>query len=188
VRGVVGAQVAAGGSGLSRVELYADGGLVGTDFASPFLFSWATAGLSNGSHTLQARAFDAAGHAVTSPPMAVTVDNVPPSLWIANPTANGLLSGSAAKLAGWATDAAGIGSLSFAVDGQAVAVPGGVTWLARPDVCSAVPTGDPRCPEVGWRVFLDSTRLANGAHVLGIVATDAAGNTTLVSTPFTASN
>lgn len=188
VRGTVGVQASVGGPGISRVELWLDGGLVATDTAAPYAFSWPTAALAAGPHTLQAKAYGLSGPAALSPPVPVGVDNTAPSLWIATPAANGVLTGSSAKLAGWATDANRVVSLAFQVDGQAVAVAGGVTWLGRPDVCSSVPTGDPDCPDVGWRAFLDTTRLAAGSHVLGVVATDAAGNAALASASFTVVN
>jgi subtilisin family serine protease len=61
--------------GVSRVELYVDGSLAGTDTTSPYSFSWNTTTVANGSHTLQTRAFDAAGNTGSSANVGVTVSN-----------------------------------------------------------------------------------------------------------------
>src|SRR4030067_629982 len=53
--------------------------LIGTDTAGTgdsYSVSWDTTGVPNGSHTLTAKAYDAAGNSGTSPPVSVTVDNV----------------------------------------------------------------------------------------------------------------
>jgi subtilisin family serine protease len=61
--------------GVSRVELFVDGALAGTDTTSPYSFSWNTAAVANGSHTLQTRAYDAAGNSGSSSAVGVTVSN-----------------------------------------------------------------------------------------------------------------
>jgi hypothetical protein len=61
--------------GVSRVELYVDGSLAGTDSTSPYSFSWNTASVPNGSHGLQTRAYDAAGNTGSSSVVNVTVSN-----------------------------------------------------------------------------------------------------------------
>jgi subtilisin family serine protease len=61
--------------GVSRVELFVDGLLTATDTSSPYSFSWDTATVANGSHTLTTRAYDAAGNAGTSAGVGVTVSN-----------------------------------------------------------------------------------------------------------------
>jgi subtilisin family serine protease len=61
--------------GVSRVELYADGALVGADTSSPYSVAWNTATVGNGGHALQTRAFDAAGNAGSSTVVNVTVSN-----------------------------------------------------------------------------------------------------------------
>ena len=64
--------------GVTRVELVIDGVVVGTSTAAPYSFSWDTTAASNGSHTLQARAFDAALNRAASVEVTVTVDNSTP--------------------------------------------------------------------------------------------------------------
>jgi len=66
---------AADNVGVSRVELYVDGALTGTDTTSPFQIAWNTATASNGGHGLQTRAFDAAGNMGSSSTVNVTVSN-----------------------------------------------------------------------------------------------------------------
>ena len=63
--------------GVTKVEFYVDGNLLATDTTSPYRTTWATASLS-GSHTLTAKAYDAAGNVGTSAPVSVTVDNGTP--------------------------------------------------------------------------------------------------------------
>jgi subtilisin family serine protease len=61
--------------GVSRVELSVDGGVVGSDTTSPYQIAWNTTTVSNGSHSLQTRAFDAAGNMGLSAIVNVTVSN-----------------------------------------------------------------------------------------------------------------
>jgi hypothetical protein len=61
--------------GVTRVELFVDGSLAGTDTSSPYSFSWNTTGVPNGSHSLQTRAYDAAGNVGSSAVVTVTVSN-----------------------------------------------------------------------------------------------------------------
>ncbi len=62
--------------GVTRVELYVDGGLVGSDTTSPYQIAWNTTTASNGGHSLQTRAVDAAGNVGSSAVVNVTVSNV----------------------------------------------------------------------------------------------------------------
>ncbi len=47
---------------VTRVELYVEGTLVGTDTSSPYVIAWDTSGLNPGTYGLEARAYDAAGN------------------------------------------------------------------------------------------------------------------------------
>jgi len=72
--------VAAGASddvGVTRVELFVDGGLRGSDSSAPYSFVWNSDSVSDGGHQLQTRAYDAAGNVGTSGLVNVTVDNAP---------------------------------------------------------------------------------------------------------------
>ena len=84
--------------GVTRVEFWIDGALTSTDTTSPYGYAWPTTGYANGSsHTLQSRAFDAAGNQGTSTIVNVTVNNAGPVIvfednfesqkgWVRNPT------------------------------------------------------------------------------------------------------
>lgn len=58
--------------GVTRVELYLDGDFVGTDTAAGYSFSLNTRKISNGTHTLVAKAYDAAGNMATSTTVSFT--------------------------------------------------------------------------------------------------------------------
>jgi hypothetical protein len=62
--------------GVTSVELLVDGSVRATTTASPYNFSWDTTTVVNGSHTLQTRAYDAAGNVGQSALIAVTVSNL----------------------------------------------------------------------------------------------------------------
>ena len=62
--------------GVTRVELYADGTLIGTDTQSPYNFSVNTTSYTNGSHTFMARAYDTANNTPGQASVTVTVNNV----------------------------------------------------------------------------------------------------------------
>jgi YD repeat-containing protein len=66
--------------GVTKVELYADGLLVGTDSTPPdWTFSWNTLAPAlpayDGEHALTTKAYDTHGQVTTSAPVTVTVDN-----------------------------------------------------------------------------------------------------------------
>ncbi|NPC72398.1 PHB depolymerase family esterase [Corallococcus exiguus] len=61
--------------GVTRVDFYVDGNLVGTASTAPHAFSWNTTTVANGSHVLGARAFDAAGNSALDADTSVTVSN-----------------------------------------------------------------------------------------------------------------
>jgi len=63
---------------VSRVELYLDGAStpVSTLTSAPYNFGWNTLGVANGTHTLQVKAYDAAGNVGSSAKVSVTVNNV----------------------------------------------------------------------------------------------------------------
>ena len=61
--------------GVSRVELWVDGSLSSTDSTSPYSFAWNTTTVANGTHSLQTKAYDAAGNAGSSTALSVTVSN-----------------------------------------------------------------------------------------------------------------
>lgn len=60
---------------VTKVELWIDGVIAGTDSASPYTFSVNTLSLVNGPHVLQTKAYDAAGNIGNSTNLLVTVAN-----------------------------------------------------------------------------------------------------------------
>jgi hypothetical protein len=68
----------AGGSGIAGVTFLVDGSSVGTeDTSSPYSVAWDTLTVANGTHTVAARARDAAGNQTTSGAVSITVGNPP---------------------------------------------------------------------------------------------------------------
>jgi bacterial leucyl aminopeptidase len=61
--------------GVARVDFLVDGTVRGSDTTSPYSYAWDTTTTGNGSRTLVARAYDAAGNVGTSASVAVTVSN-----------------------------------------------------------------------------------------------------------------
>ena len=61
--------------GVTRVEFYVNGVLQASDTAAPYSYTWNTAAVTNGTYTLSAKAYDAAGNVGQSPSLTVTVSN-----------------------------------------------------------------------------------------------------------------
>jgi hypothetical protein len=63
--------------GVSKVYFYVDGILKRIDTYSPFTYYWNSRSVSNGSHTLMAKAYDPSNNIGTSPTVTINVSNVP---------------------------------------------------------------------------------------------------------------
>jgi hypothetical protein len=61
--------------GVTKVEIYVDGALRTTDTTSPYTWSWNTTTFANSSHTITAKAYDAAGNIGSAANVSVTVNN-----------------------------------------------------------------------------------------------------------------
>ena len=61
--------------GVTKVEFYIDGALVGTDTTSPYSVTYNSASLANGTHSLVAKAYDAAGNIGSSTAVSFTTSN-----------------------------------------------------------------------------------------------------------------
>jgi subtilisin family serine protease len=134
--------------GVTRVELYQDGSLIGTATAAPYSFSWNTDAASEGGHTLTTKAYDASNNVGTSAPVTVTVvhDNVPPAVALTAPAAGATLTGTVTVSAD-ASDNRGVARVEFFRNGTllgtdatapysvqwntAAETPGGYTLTAR---------------------------------------------------------
>ncbi len=107
--------------GVASVELYLDGNFLGKDTASPYSFAWNTTTTTNASHSLQARAYDAAGNAANSSAVIVTVNNMadtsPPTVTITSP-ANGSLVTKSVKIRVNAADGSNVRRVEAYVDGK----------------------------------------------------------------------
>ncbi len=141
--------------GVARVDFYVNGGLVDTDSAAPYQYSWNTTSLPNGAAQLKAVAYDAAGNSTQSAIVTVNVANAdmtPPTVNVTSPT-GGNVSGTVTVSAS-ASDNVGVAHVDFYVNGG----------LVGSD--SAAPY------QYSW----NTTSVANGAAQLKAVAYDAAGN------------
>lgn len=108
--------------GVTKVEFYKDGSLVGTDTSSPYSFSWNTYNDANGSHSWVAKAYDAAGNVGTSNTVTVTVSNVAdttaPTVSILSPAANSKLpSKGTVSVSAGASDDVSVSEIDVLFDG-----------------------------------------------------------------------
>ncbi len=144
--------------GVSRVDFYVNGVLLASDPAAPYQVAWDSTKVANGSATLRATAFDAAGNSANSANVTVTVANAPPAdttppvVSITSP-GGGNVSGSVSISAN-ASDNVGVSRVDFYVNGVLLA-------------------SDPSAP---YQATWDSTKVANGPATLRATAFDAAGN------------
>jgi hypothetical protein len=156
---------AADNVGVAGVRFTIDGTPFGTeDLTSPYQVTWNTTSASNGGHSIRAIARDAAGNTTTSAAVAVTVGNtsadlVSPTVNLTAPSSGATVSGSVTVSAS-AADNVGVASVQFTLDGANL---------------GAADTSAP------YQVTWSTAGVANGSHVLGAVARDAAGNATTAS-------
>jgi hypothetical protein len=145
-------------TGVVGVQFLLDGNNLGAeDLTAPYSVSWNTTGIANGSHTLTARARDAAGNPGVSTDLIVTVNNdiTPPTVAITSP-ASGNVSGTISVSAN-ASDNIAVTGVQFLLDGnnlgtEVVTAPYSISW--------------------------NTASAGNGPHTLTARARDAAGNTT----------
>ncbi len=161
VSGVASVQVTATDNvGVTQLEWYLDGVLKGTGPGGSLSFSWSTAGTSNGTHTLQTRALDAAGNVGTSAPLSVVVQNgadtIAPTVRITSPVSGTTISRSAktTRVYATATDNAAVTRVELKADGKLVA------------------SSTSANPVFSW----NTSKVTVGTHTLQTFAYDAAGN------------
>lgn len=140
--------------GVTRVEFYIDGVLVGTDNEPAWTMAYDSTTLSNGTHSLTAKAFDAAGNNSTSSAVSFSISN--PVSDTTAPTVSASVSGTAGTitLSASASDDVGVSKVEFYIDGTLVG-----TSTSAP-----------------YSMAFDSTTLTNGSHTLTAKAYDAANN------------
>lgn len=166
VSGLVPVNVSASDNvGVTKVELRVNGALLATDTSSPFAFSWDSTKVANGSASLVATAYDAAGNKASSATVTVNVanattvnaaDTTPPTVAIVSPTLS-TLTGNSVTVSTSASDNAGAAGItqSLYIDGKLVkTVTGGAL-------------------SYNWNI----RKVKAGTHTLQVAARDAAGNT-----------
>ena len=152
-----------GGVGPISGQLLVDSKPIGTALsAAPYTFSWDTTKFTDGAHTVAVKATDATGSTAVSAPVHATVDNTPPSATMYQPPANTRING-LATFQVHASDAYGVASVQFTVDGKPVGA-----LLTRPD------TGQ----QYLYSITFDTGTLTAGAHSVSAIVTDNAGNKT----------
>ncbi|WLI89357.1 Ig-like domain-containing protein [Massilia sp. R2A-15] len=140
--------------GVTNVEFYVDGVLKGADNTSPYSMTLNSTTLANGSHSLVAKAYDAASNVGTSGTTTFSVSNGTADTTA--PTVSASESGSSGTitLSATASDNVGVTNVEFYVDG-------------------VLKGADNTSP---YSMTLNSTTLTNGSHSLTAKAYDAAGN------------
>jgi hypothetical protein len=143
---------------VTRVEWWLDGVKQGSNAAASASFSWDTRAVADGSHTLQSRAYDAAGNMGASSLVTATVKNsladlIAPTAQITSPT-NGLHLGKSTKVYVTSTDNVGVTKVDLLVDGKYFA------------------TSFSAAPVFTW----NTSKIKRGSHTLQAVAYDAAAN------------
>lgn len=135
--------------------------------------------LPDGPHTMQLRVRDESGRysLVPEQPVPFTVKNgaqVPPTGALTSITPNQMLSGTV-TISGYAysPNSTVLGVVLYVDDLNFGTARYG---LAEPEVCQQLPTVT-ACPNIGFSISLDTRRLSNGPHVLGVDIVDAAGLT-----------
>jgi subtilisin family serine protease len=175
VEGVVGVDVAATDNvAVARVELYAGNKLVATDTTAPYAFAWDTSSMTDGSTTLQARAYDTAGNTAASSPVSVTVSNdtVAPTVTISNPANGSTVSGTVAVNVS-AADNKQVAKISLLIDGKEVAVSYGSTLSYSWDTASGSTTNTKRG---GPKRQSGTTSTSGGQSTITARASDPSGN------------
>jgi len=152
--------------GVKTIQFYVDSSLVSSAVASPFGFSWNSAGVANGTHTLTVKAYDAANN-VGSASVTVNVNNdkTAPTVSIASPTTSATVSGTI-NVTGTAADNVGVTKVQLFVDGVA-----GVYGTASPFSFS-------------W----NTSTATNAVHTITVKAYDAAGNVGSAAVSLTVKN
>jgi hypothetical protein len=107
--------------------------------------------------------------------MAVAQDVTPPAVSVTAPVSGAMVSGSTVPLRATATDAVGVVSIEFTLNGN--------TFSTSSACCGTASTTRQRL------VTLDTTVLTNGVYTIRAIAQDAAGNsTTSAARSFTVAN
>lgn len=147
--------------GVAKVQFYDGTTLLGTDTTSPYSYSWAITSANNGTHSLTAKAYDAAGNNAKSTAVSVTVNIAPgsagdtaaPTVLITAPANGSAVSGTVA-IGIAASDNVGVAKVSFYINGA----------FKGSDMVSPY--------SYSWNTAVEF----NGMYTIYAVAYDAAGN------------
>jgi hypothetical protein len=143
---------------VSGVQFVLDGNNLGAeDLTFPYSFSWNTSAVSNGTHTIAAKARDAAGNISTSANVVVSVNNdiQAPAVNITSPV-GGTVSGTI-NITANASDNVGVSGVQFLLNGSIL----GAEDLTSP-----------------YTISWNTGTATNGAYTLSARARDVAGNIT----------
>ena len=148
-------------TGITKVELYVNGKLAGSDSTAPYEFIWDSTNVPNGNATFTAYAYDAAGNTGISSNITVTVDNstvvvdtVSPDISIINLITTDTVSGNVNIMVD-ASDNVGVTQMSLYIDNSLE--------------CSNVDATSLSC---NW----NTRKASSGSHAIKAIANDAAGN------------
>jgi hypothetical protein len=157
--------IASDNVGVARVDLRVNGVTVGSTNVSPYNVTWDSKSVSDGTASLTAVAYDAAGNSKTSSPVSVNVansltttsDTVPPTLTVMNPKDGSTVAGNI-TISTVASDNSGSAGITqrLYIDGALNSTFSGGSLSYK------------------W----NTAKVAKGVHVLTISASDKVGNTT----------
>jgi len=154
--------------GVTRTELYVNNSLYASDLVAPYTFSLDTNALPDGSATLLAKAFDAAGNASSA---TVTVkivnDTTAPTVLLKSPTNGSTVTG-VVTVSATATDNKKVAKIALSIDGNQVSVAYGSSLSYSWDTAPKVKGGGRKSTQ---------TSSSPVPHGLTVTATDEAGNT-----------
>lgn len=157
---------AADDTGVSGVDLYANGQFVGRDLTGPYQFSWDSTLATDGNVAFTAYAQDAAGNEGASSTLNVTVDNqpnvmdtTPPTVSIFDP-ADGSSVSRTVNIGVTSNDDTGVKRLSVFVDGSLL--------------CTTTDTNSLSC---AW----NTRKEVSGNHTIVAIAEDPSGNSAQAS-------
>jgi hypothetical protein len=143
-------------TGIARAQLYIDGELARNDTSAPFQLVARTAGLTQGSHVIQAKVYDAAGNVGVSPEVTITL-TAAAGVGLTAPVRNTVVDTSTLRVSGVAWREP-LDSLRFQIDGKDVE-PSSLTWSTT--------------REGVFHANLDLTSLSVGAHTVTAIASGA---------------
>ena len=142
---------------VTKVEFYIDSLLKVSDFSYPYAYTFNTTNLTNGQHTLQAKAYDAAENTVSNTITMViantVIDTIPPTVFILYP-ANGSTVSETISISTAVSDNVGVAKINFYIDNTLKYVDNSYPY------------------SYSWNTLTTG----NGRHSVKAIAYDAAGN------------